>query len=170
MSETDQAQRTTYSIVDRIRRLIELMKEHDLSEIDLRQRSQRIRLCRGGRRRRGVPPVGAPVCRPLLRRSAPPPRRPPAAVGPPAATGEPPTSSTSAARWSAHSTPAEPERRTVRQGRRPRGSGKDVCIIEAMKVFNEIPAEVCGRIVAVLVEDEEPVEFGKPLFKVDTSK
>ena len=45
-----------------------------------------------------------------------------------------------------------------------------MCIIEAMKVFNEIPAEVSGTIVAVLVEDEEPVEFGKPLFKVDTSK
>jgi acetyl-CoA carboxylase biotin carboxyl carrier protein len=45
-----------------------------------------------------------------------------------------------------------------------------VCIIEAMKVFNEIPAEVSGTIAAVLVDDEEPVEFGKPLFKVDTSK
>jgi acetyl-CoA carboxylase biotin carboxyl carrier protein len=41
-----------------------------------------------------------------------------------------------------------------------------VCIIEAMKVFNEIPAEVAGKVVAVLVEDEEAVEFGKPLIKV----
>ena len=39
-----------------------------------------------------------------------------------------------------------------------------------MKVFNEIPAEVRGKIVAVLVENGEPVEFGKPLFKVDTSR
>ena len=44
-----------------------------------------------------------------------------------------------------------------------------VCVIEAMKVFNEIPAELTGRIVAILAEDEEPVEYGKPLFKVDTS-
>ena len=43
-----------------------------------------------------------------------------------------------------------------------------VCIIEAMKVFNEIQAEVAGKIVAVLVKDGDPVEFGKPLFKVDT--
>ncbi len=49
-------------------------------------------------------------------------------------------------------------------------SDTTVCIIEAMKVFNEIPAEVTGRIIAVLVENEEAVEFGKPLFKVDTSK
>ena len=45
-----------------------------------------------------------------------------------------------------------------------------VCVVEAMKVFNEIPAEVSGQIIAVLVENEESVEFGKPLFKVDTSK
>ena len=44
-----------------------------------------------------------------------------------------------------------------------------VCIIEAMKVFNEIPAEVRGKLVAVLCEDGEAVEFDKPLFKVDTS-
>ncbi len=43
-----------------------------------------------------------------------------------------------------------------------------VCIVEAMKVFNEIPAEVRGTIVAVLVENEQPVDFGRPLFKVDT--
>ena len=45
-----------------------------------------------------------------------------------------------------------------------------VCIIEAMKVFNEIQAEVSGQIVAVLADNEESVEFGKPLFRVDTSK
>jgi acetyl-CoA carboxylase biotin carboxyl carrier protein len=45
-----------------------------------------------------------------------------------------------------------------------------ICIIEAMKVFNEIPAEIRGKVVAVLAEDEEAVDFGKPLFKVDTSK
>ena len=43
-----------------------------------------------------------------------------------------------------------------------------VCIIEAMKVFNEIPAETRGKIIAVLVDDEEPVDHGRPLFKIDT--
>jgi len=38
-----------------------------------------------------------------------------------------------------------------------------------MKVFNEIPAEISGKVVAILVGDEEPVEFGKPLFKIDTT-
>ncbi len=42
-----------------------------------------------------------------------------------------------------------------------------VCIIEAMKVFNEIPAGCTGTVVAVLTDNEEPVEFGKQLFKID---
>jgi acetyl-CoA carboxylase biotin carboxyl carrier protein len=43
-----------------------------------------------------------------------------------------------------------------------------VCIVEAMKVFNEIPAEISGTIVEVLVKHEEAVDFNRPLFKVDT--
>ncbi|MFT3845100.1 MAG: acetyl-CoA carboxylase biotin carboxyl carrier protein [Lacibacter sp.] len=47
--------------------------------------------------------------------------------------------------------------------------GKVVCIIEAMKLFNEIESEVKGKIVKVLVEDQSPVEFDQPLFLVDPS-
>ena len=45
-------------------------------------------------------------------------------------------------------------------------SGKVVCIIEAMKLFNEIESEVKGTIVKILVEDASPVEFDQPLFLV----
>ncbi len=41
-----------------------------------------------------------------------------------------------------------------------------VCILEAMKLFNEIQAEISGEIVEILVEDEQTVEYGQPLFKV----
>lgn len=44
-----------------------------------------------------------------------------------------------------------------------------VCIIEAMKLFNEIESEVSGKIVKVLVDESSPVEFGQPLFLVDPS-
>ena len=44
-----------------------------------------------------------------------------------------------------------------------------VCIVEAMKLFNEIEAEVSGKIVKVLVDESSPVEFGQPLFLVDPS-
>jgi acetyl-CoA carboxylase biotin carboxyl carrier protein len=47
------------------------------------------------------------------------------------------------------------------------GPDTTCCIIEAMKVFNEIPAETSGKIVAVLVQSGDPVEFGQALFKVD---
>lgn len=45
--------------------------------------------------------------------------------------------------------------------------GKVVCIIEAMKLFNEIEAEVKGKVVKVLVEDASPVEYDQPLFLVE---
>lgn len=47
--------------------------------------------------------------------------------------------------------------------------GQIVCILEAMKLFNEIPSDVAGRILRVLVENGAPVEFGQPLFLVDPS-
>jgi acetyl-CoA carboxylase biotin carboxyl carrier protein len=49
------------------------------------------------------------------------------------------------------------------------GIGKPVCIIEAMKLFNEIESEIKGKIVKVLVNDATPVEYDQPLFLVDPS-
>jgi len=48
-------------------------------------------------------------------------------------------------------------------------TGDVLCVIEAMKLFNEIEAEVSGKIVKVLVDDSSPVEFDQPLFLVDPS-
>ncbi len=48
-------------------------------------------------------------------------------------------------------------------------AGDTVCIIEAMKLFNEVESEVSGKVVKVLVEDSSPVEFDQPLFLVDPS-
>jgi acetyl-CoA carboxylase biotin carboxyl carrier protein len=47
--------------------------------------------------------------------------------------------------------------------------GSVVCIIEAMKLFNEIESEVKGRVVKILLEDNSPVEYDQPLFIVDPS-
>ncbi|NAY91763.1 acetyl-CoA carboxylase biotin carboxyl carrier protein [Muricauda sp. JGD-17] len=49
------------------------------------------------------------------------------------------------------------------------GEGDVLCVIEAMKLFNDIESEVSGKIVKVLVEDSSPVEFDQPLFLVDPS-
>ena len=98
--------------VKKLRRLIELMKEHDLSEIDLKEADHHVRIKRGGE---VIAATAAPVALPADR------------IGP----------------------------------------EKTVCIVEAMKVFNEIPAGVSGQVVAILVENGAPVEFGQPLIKVD---
>ena len=47
--------------------------------------------------------------------------------------------------------------------------GDTVCVIEAMKLFNEIESEISGKIVKILVDDSSPVEFDQPLFLVDPS-
>jgi acetyl-CoA carboxylase biotin carboxyl carrier protein len=153
--------------LDRIRRLIELMKEHELSEIDLRHSQQRIRLCRGS--------AADPQVRSLpshLPVFVPQPSVGPAAASPRTAGEEADAhivyikSPMVGTFYSKPNPNAEPY---VRVGDHV-DEATMVCIIEAMKVFNEIPAEVSGRVLAVLVEDEEPVDYGRPLFKVDTKK
>jgi acetyl-CoA carboxylase biotin carboxyl carrier protein len=47
--------------------------------------------------------------------------------------------------------------------------GDGVCVVEAMKLFNEIESEISGKIVKILVDDSSPVEFDQPLFLVDPS-
>ena len=47
--------------------------------------------------------------------------------------------------------------------------GDVLCVIEAMKLFNEIESEVSGKIIKILVEDQSPVEFDQPLFIIDPS-
>jgi acetyl-CoA carboxylase biotin carboxyl carrier protein len=49
------------------------------------------------------------------------------------------------------------------------GKGKVLCIIEAMKIFNQIESDVDGKIVRVLVENGQPVEYGQPLFEIQVN-
>ena len=154
--------------VRKIRRLVELMNEHDLSEMDIRQGDMRIQL-----RRTGEPVVAAPIAPPA-----------PAPVSRPIAPVEPLKEAASApadaGALEAHiaiipspmvgtfyAAPDPDSPSYVKVGDAV-GPDTTVCIVEAMKVFNEISAEVSGKIVAVLVENGEPVEFGQPMFKVDT--
>lgn len=152
--------------VKRIRRLVELMNEHELSEIDLRQSDQRIRL------RKGAEPlvVGPPP---------PPPPRPAAIdASSEAPAGEAIAADAAEANLVVITSPmigtyyssASPDTPAFAKVGDHVGPTTTVCIIEAMKVFNEIPAETSGQIVAALVENGEPVEFGQPLFKVDPKK
>lgn len=151
--------------LERIRRLIELMKEHDLSEIDLRQSQHRIRLCRGSLAEhpaRSLPPAASAL--PAAGNAA--------AISPPQDAAEDDAHIVyikSPMVGTFYSKPNPNSEPYVRVGDHI-DEATTICIIEAMKVFNEIPAEVSGRVMAVLADDEEPVDFGRPLFKVDTKK
>ena len=151
--------------VKKVRRLVELMKEHDLAEIDLRQGDQRVRIRRGGEPLVVASPGGYHV---------PAPAHTPAS---PQTASTTPSSSASAAddrdlqvikspMVGTFYTAANPESPPCVKVGDHVGPDTVVCIIEAMKVFNEIPAEVSGQIAAVLVENNTPIEFGQPLFKV----
>jgi acetyl-CoA carboxylase biotin carboxyl carrier protein len=148
--------------VRKIRKFIELMNEHDLSEIDLRQGEQRIRLRRGPEMVT-VPsgPVmyggaGAPAAAPAVAGE----RSPDAAADSKAIIIRSPMVGT----FYAAANPDTPP--FVKVGDRV-GPETTVCIIEAMKVFNEIPAECAGRVVAVLAQNGDPIEFNQPLFRVE---
>jgi acetyl-CoA carboxylase biotin carboxyl carrier protein len=144
--------------VKRIRRLVELMNEHELAEIDLRQADQRIRLRKGGE-----PIITTELARPAAA-AAPAGGPAPAAA---AASDLIEIKSPMIGTYYASSSPETPP--FVKVGDHV-GPTSTVCIIEAMKVFNEIPAEVSGLVVSVLVDNGEPVEFGQPLFKIDPHK
>lgn len=149
--------------VKKIRRLVELMNEHDLTEIDLRDAGVRVRL------RKHQEPVWTTV----EPRSMPQPVAPPMHVAPPQATAAASSAaddnfsvikSIMVGTFFVASSPESPP--FVKVGDHV-GPDTTICIIEAMKVFNEIPAGASGKIVAVLVENGDPVEFGQPLFKID---
>ena len=146
--------------LERLRQLVELMKEHDLARLDLRQGEERIQLQRGGHG--GVPEAAAPQASPAESSAANSP-----ANQPPPEDDRNLTFINSPMVGTFYAKPNPDAELFVKVGDLVTPE-TTVCIVEAMKVFNEIPAEISGRIVAVLVENEEPVEFGKPLFKVDT--
>ncbi len=167
MSDPDPNLEESVFDLDRIRQLVELMKEHELNRIDLRQAKQRIQLTRGESPDPVVyaSPPTAPAPAPAA--PAPPPAASAAAPAPQAEDEAHIGYIKSPMVGTFYSKPNPNAESFVKVGDQV-SADKVVCIIEAMKVFNEIPAETSGRILAVLVDDEEPVDFGRPLFKIDT--
>ncbi len=168
--------------VRRVRKLVELMERHELAEIDLRDGDVRIRLRKGRQPSsaagvpQGVPmpfvfPVSSPIApsggeatavSPTVRREEEEKKPEPS----PAAPADNLLLIRSPMVGTFYSSPDPDSPPYVKVGDHV-GPETVVGIVEAMKVFNELPAEVSGKIVAVLVENGEPVEYGQPLFKVD---
>jgi acetyl-CoA carboxylase biotin carboxyl carrier protein len=158
--------------VQRIHYLARLMKRYDLTSLDLADGPVHIRLRRQGR---DLPQVGA-VLAPQTATGLPPaayvlPGAPPSTaepVAPPAPAAEKASyiESPMVGTYYTSRAPDAPPLVTVGSVVHP---GSIVCIIEAMKVFTDIPAGVSGMIVEVLAKNGQAVEYGQPLFRVTPS-
>ena len=133
--------------MERLLQYVDFMKENDLTEIDLEQDGQKVRLSRGG------------VVQPLA--AAPADEAPADDEGDHIVTIDSPMVGTF------YESPNPDSPAFIKVGDSI-SSDTTVCIVEAMKVFNEISADVSGKVVAILVNDQDPVDCGKPMFKVDT--
>lgn len=160
--------------VDKIRELIELMVDNDMSRIEIEEGDLHILL------RRGQPVIASAV-------AAPQPAAPAAAPAPAAAAPAPAPEPQAAASSGGDSAPAasssgqtikspmvgtfytasDPESPAFVKVGDSVGPDTVVCLVEAMKVFNEIKAETSGRITRVLVANGQAVEYDQPLFEIE---
>jgi acetyl-CoA carboxylase biotin carboxyl carrier protein len=147
--------------VRKVRKFIELMNEHDLAEIDLRQNDQRIRLRRGPETvTMAAMPAMAPAAAPSAASAS-------SGGGQKAAADDSNATfirSPMVGTFYATANPDSPP--FVKVGDQV-GPDTTVCIVEAMKVFNELPAECSGRIAAILAKSGDAIEFNQPLFRVE---
>ena len=140
-----------------IRRLADLLRDYGLTEVEVEREGVRIRL------RRDL--AAAPSTSPAI----------PASSAAPTPSGIAATPSASEAHLltieapmvgTFYRSPSPDAQPFVRDGDRVK-KGQVVCIIEAMKLMNEIESKVAGRVVKVLVENAQPVEYGQPLILLE---
>jgi len=147
--------------IRKIKKLIELLEESNLTEIEIVEGEESVRLIRAGQ------PVAAPVAAPVALIEQPPVAA--AAAAAPAEEdedqipeGELVLAPMVGTFYGASSPEAQP---FVTMGQTV-GVGDTLCIIEAMKMFNQIEADISGTVVAILAENGQPVEYDQPLFVI----
>lgn len=147
--------------IRKVKKLIELLEESGISELEIKEGEESVRISRHG--------PAAPAPQPAQQPAAPP--QPAAGAAPqPAAeeAGGLPSGhvveSPMVGTFYRASAPGSPP--FVEEGQQV-NVGDTICIIEAMKILNQIEAEVSGTVKAVLVENGSPVEFGEPLMIIE---
>jgi len=157
--------------IRKVKKLIELLEESNLTEIEIVEGEESVRLSRGSPAAnmpmQYAPPQYAPhPAPPPAPLSAPPASAPQAAATAPAAEAIPEgdvlRSPMVGTYYASPSPDADP---FVKLGQKV-SEGETLCIIEAMKMFNQIEAESSGTVVGILAESGQPVEFDQPLFVI----
>ena len=155
--------------IRKVKKLIELLEESAISEIEIKEGEESVRISRAN-----SAPVYAQPAQPVPAAASAPPIAPPAATIPPPATPAAPAveeevdgtviNSPMVGTYYTSPSPGAPSFVKVGQTIKP---GDTICIVEAMKILNQIEAEVGGVVKKLLVEDGQPVEFGEPLMIVE---
>ena len=151
--------------IRKVKKLIELLEASDFDEIEIHEGEESVRISRHAPAAAApqsivVPGTGAPAPAPLPQASAD--ASPSEPETPPGHTVDAPMVGTF---YEAPSPGAKP---FVQLGQRVE-VGDTLCIIEAMKILNQIEADRAGKVLAVLAENGQPVEYGQPLFVLDTN-
>ena len=162
MADEEQSSNESFNL-DKLKELIELMEKHDLTDVHLRHGGEQWRL------RRGPQVVAAPLTAPAAYAAPAVAPAPVPAAAPEAATAAAPASnlleSKSPIVGTFYSSPTPEDPAFVAAGSKVT-QDTVVCIVEAMKVFNQITADVSGTIDEMLVANGDPVESGQVLFRV----
>jgi acetyl-CoA carboxylase biotin carboxyl carrier protein len=149
-----------------IKAIIDLMRKNDLSVFEMEKDGFRLKLQKGG----GEQPVFAAPVAPQIIAAAPMPAaasvETPGAQSAPTAASEPPLKEITSPMVGTFYRAPSPESPSFIDVGQEVNEDTVVCIIEAMKVMNEIKAEVKGVIAEVVAENGKPVQFGQALFKV----
>jgi len=147
--------------IRKVKKLIELLESSDIAEIEIKEGEESVRISRGSTS------VPAPIA---YQAPAPAPApAPSAAAAPPAAAPAPAAESGHAIKspmvGTFYRSPSPSSPVFVEVGKHVK-AGDVVCIVEAMKMMNQIEADHAGVVEAILVEDGEPVEFDQPLIRI----
>jgi acetyl-CoA carboxylase biotin carboxyl carrier protein len=150
----------------KLKKLIDLVQESGIGELEITEGEERVRIARGGVVTVTPPPAAAPA--PAAAAAAPAGKAPAAAAPAAAAAAEAPPgveghvvkSPMVGTFYRAPSPDAKP---FVEVGGSVK-EGQPICVIEAMKLMNEIEADASGTVKAILVENGQPVEYGQALF------
>ena len=153
--------------MDELRELAELVNEHGFTDFEFENENIRVRLSKTPAASFAPQPVA--YAAPAVHHAAPPAASAPAAESPTTAAPAEPLDElfniTSPIVGTFYRSPGPDKDAYVKEGSKVTPSSI-VCIVEAMKLMNEIEAEVTGEVVKIYVENGQPVEFGQPLFGI----